>query len=153
VKEHRATFRSYMDEKGLKTTRQRNQILDMFLAVKRHVSVEELYREIREKHPSIGYATVYRTLKLFADSGIAREIEFGDGQTRYEPLIAGEHHDHLVCLQCGAIEEFSHEGIESLQEEVARQHAFTIVTHRLELYGLCAACRDGDDASHVPPRS
>ncbi|GAB4294603.1 MAG: transcriptional repressor [Desulfuromonadia bacterium] len=150
MKEHKAAFRNFIDEKGLKTTRQRNQILEFFLSSRRHLSVEEFHREIRERHPSIGYATVYRTLKLFAESGIAREIDFGDGQTRYEPLVAGEHHDHLVCLRCGAIEEFSHDGIESLQEEVALQHGFSIVTHRLEIYGHCKVCRDHDNGDHSP---
>lgn len=140
MKAHKATFKNYIDEKRLKTTRQRNQILEIFLSSGRHLSIAELHQEIRRKHPSIGYATVYRTLKLFADSGIAREIEFGDGQTRYEPLATGEHHDHLVCMSCGAIEEFTHEGIERLQEEVAASHGFTMVTHRLELYGYCVAC-------------
>jgi Fur family ferric uptake transcriptional regulator len=105
------------------------------------MSIEELYLKLRAKHPGIGYATVYRTLKLFADAGIANEIHFGDGQTRYEHLNEGEHHDHLVCSRCGAIEEFENETIEKLQDEVARTHGFLIETHKLELYGLCEKCR------------
>jgi Fur family ferric uptake transcriptional regulator len=134
-------FREFITQKGLKSTRQRDIILDAFLASDRHMSIEDLYLKLRAKHPNIGYATVYRTLKLFAESGIAREIQFGDGQTRYEHVAEGEHHDHLVCTHCGAIAEFENETIEKLQDEVAKSHDFIIETHKLELYGICAKCR------------
>lgn len=134
-------FSDFIAHKGLKSTRQRDLILDFFLSSEQHISIEELYLKLRAKHPGIGYATVYRTLKLFADAGIANEIHFGDGQTRYEHRSEGEHHDHLVCSRCGAIEEFENETIEKLQDEVARTHGFLIETHKLELYGLCEKCR------------
>jgi len=134
-------FSDFIAQKGLKSTRQRDIILDFFLSSDRHMSLEELYLKLRAKHPNIGYATVYRTLKLFAESGIAREIQFGDGQTRYEHMMEGEHHDHLVCTRCGTIDEFENETIEKLQAEVAASHGFLIETHKLELYGLCATCR------------
>lgn len=134
-------FSDFISQKGLKSTRQRDIILEFFLSSDRHMSLEELYLKLRAKHPNIGYATVYRTLKLFAESGIAREIQFGDGQTRYEHMMEGEHHDHLVCTRCGTIAEFENETIEKLQAEVAASHGFLIETHKLELYGLCATCR------------
>jgi Fur family ferric uptake transcriptional regulator len=134
-------FHDFITQKGLKSTRQRDIILDAFLSSERHLSIEDLYLKLRAKHPSIGYATVYRTLKLFAESGIAREIQFGDGQTRYEHVAEGEHHDHLVCTRCGAIAEFENEAIEKLQDEVASRHDFLIETHKLELYGICGKCR------------
>jgi Fur family ferric uptake transcriptional regulator len=133
-------FQNFASSKGLKSTKQRDTILDCFLSCEQHLSTEELYLKLKERTPGIGFATVYRTLKLFAESGIAREIRFGDGQTRYEHLHAGEHHDHLVCTKCGAIEEFENEKIEKLQAEVARNHGFTIVNHKLELYGICKNC-------------
>jgi len=133
-------FQNYASSKGLKSTKQRDMILDCFLSCDQHLSTEELYLKLKESMPGIGFATVYRTLKLFAESGIAREIQFGDGQTRYEHLHAGEHHDHLVCTRCGAIMEFENETIEKLQAEVARNHGFTIMNHKLELYGICAKC-------------
>jgi Fur family transcriptional regulator, ferric uptake regulator len=134
-------FHQFISSKGLKTTRQRDVILDAFLSSDRHMSIEDLYLKLRVKNPRIGYATVYRTLKLFAESGIAREIQFGDGQTRYEHAAEGEHHDHLVCTHCGAIIEFENETIEKLQSEVADSYGFIIETHKLELYGICAKCR------------
>lgn len=133
-------FQNFASAKGLKSTKQRDMILDCFLSCDQHLSTEELYLKLKESMPGIGYATVYRTLKLFAESGIAREIHFGDGQTRYEHLHAGEHHDHLVCTRCGAIMEFENETIEKLQAEVARNHGFTIINHKLELYGICSKC-------------
>ena len=134
-------FHDFITRKGLKSTRQRDIILDCFVSSERHMSIEELYLKLRTKHPGIGYATVYRTLKLFAEAGIANEIQFGDGQTRYEHVNEGEHHDHLVCTHCGDITEFENETIEKLQDEVAASHGFLIETHKLELYGQCARCR------------
>ncbi|HLO26898.1 MAG TPA: transcriptional repressor, partial [Geobacteraceae bacterium] len=128
-------FHDYIIRQGLKSTRQRDIILDFFLSSERHMSIEELYLKLRNKHPNIGYATVYRTLKLFAEAGIANEIHFGDGQTRYEHVSEGEHHDHLVCTRCATIVEFENETIEKLQAEVADSHGFLIERHKLELYG------------------
>lgn len=140
-KQKQKIFQEFIARKGLKSTRQRDLILQSFLASDRHLSIEDLYLQLREKHPGIGYATVYRTLKLFAESGIAREMQFGDGQTRYEQVEQGEHHDHLICTRCGVITEFANETIEKIQEEVAANHGFLIQTHRLDLYGLCPRCR------------
>lgn len=134
-------FSDFVVRKGLKSTSQRDIILNSFLSSDRHQTIEELYLNLRAKHPKIGYATVYRTLKLFAEAGIAKEIHFGDGQTRYEHVAEGEHHDHLVCTRCGAIVEFENETIEKLQDDVATAHGFLIETHKLELYGICAKCR------------
>ncbi len=134
-------FHEFATRKGLKSTRQRETILDAFLATDEHMSTEDLYLKLRSKHPNIGYATVYRTLKLFSESGIAREIQFGDGQTRYDHVEQGEHHDHLVCTCCGGVEEFSNEAIEKLQDEIAESHGYVIHTHKLELYGICPKCR------------
>jgi Fur family ferric uptake transcriptional regulator len=134
-------FHDFIAGKGLKSTRQRDIVLEVFLTSDRHMSTEELYLKVRAKNPTIGYATVYRTLKLFAESGIAREIHFGDGQSRYEHVTAGEHHDHLVCTRCGAVQEFENEAIERLQDEVAGQFGFLVETHKLEMYGICPKCR------------
>ena len=96
------TFKLYLAEQGLKSTRQREQILDEFLRAGAHLSAEDLYLRLRKKFPNIGYATVYRTLKLLAECGIAEERHFGDKQTRYEATAGQDHHDHLVCQQCGS---------------------------------------------------
>lgn len=136
----RKIFKEFIARKGLKTTQQRDIILDEFLKSGGHLSTEELYLRIRRKHPNIGYATVYRTLKLFAECGIAEERHFGDGQARYESTSGEEHHDHLICTACGAILEFEDPGIEALQQQVASANGFRIERHRLEIYGLCRDC-------------
>jgi len=141
ILEKKKAFNEFAAAKGLRSTRQRDIILDFFLSTRQHVSVEELYLKIKASHPGIGHATVYRTLKLFTEAGLAREILLHDGQTRYEHALAGEHHDHLVCTGCNAIIEFEDETIENLQKEIAARHGFTIRSHKLEIYGLCAACR------------
>lgn len=141
ILEKKKAFNSFSAQKGLRSTRQRDIILDFFLATHQHVSVEELYLKIKATHPGIGNATVYRTLKLFVEAGLAREVLLHDGQTRYEHVLAGEHHDHLVCTGCNAIIEFENETIEQLQDEIAARHGFKITSHKLEIYGLCAGCR------------
>jgi Fur family ferric uptake transcriptional regulator len=133
-------FKEFLLAQGLKSTRQREVILEEFLRAGSHLSTEELYLRLRRKNPRIGYATVHRSLKLFAECGIAEQRHFGDGQARYEASDHDEHHDHLICVTCGKIVEFEDPRIEVLQDEVAGQHGFSLVRHRLELYGRCLAC-------------
>ncbi len=135
-------FNDYATSKGLRSTNQRTLILDVFLSTHQHVSVEELYLKIKCGYPSIGQATVYRTLKLFVEAGLARELLLHDGQTRYEHIISGEHHDHMVCTSCNTIIEFEDETIEKAQSEIAGRHGFLIKSHKLEVYGLCSSCRN-----------
>ncbi|MCP4869082.1 MAG: transcriptional repressor [Proteobacteria bacterium] len=131
-----------MKAHGLKLTRQREQILEAFLGAEKHVGVEELLGLVRRLQPGIGHATVYRTMKLFVDSGIATERKFSEGATLYEPEDGGHHHhDHLICTRCGTIVEWENEAIEELQEQVARQHGFVLTDHKMELYGLCSNCQ------------
>jgi len=130
----------YLEKHNLKHTKQRDVILEAFLVAKGHVTSDELYQRVREDNPNIGYTTVYRTMKLLADAGLAQERHFDDGVTRYE--IEDEHHDHLVCLSCGRIIEFECQEIEVAQAEVASKHGFRILRHRHELYGHCSFCPD-----------
>lgn len=141
ILEKKRAFNAFAVGKGLRSTKQRDIILDVFLATHEHLSVEELYLKVRASHPGIGQATVYRTLKLFVEAGLAREMTFADGQTRYEHQLAGEHHDHLICTRCNAIIEFEDETIERLQREIAERHGFLLTSHKMQLCGLCPACR------------
>lgn len=131
----------YLAAKNLKSTSQRDTILDVFVEAGRHLSAEELYARVKKSHPGIGYATVYRTLKLLAEAGLAQERRFEDGFTRYEHASRDAHHDHLICTRCGAIIEFENESIEALQQDVARKNRFKVLSHKLELYGLCTGCQ------------
>lgn len=142
ILEKKKAFNAFAARKGLRSTRQRDVILDVFLSTHEHLSVEELYLKVKASHPGIGQATVYRTLKLFVEAGLAREMTLSDGQTRYEHQLAGEHHDHLICTRCNSIIEFEDETIERLQREIAQRHGFILTSHKMQLCGICPACRD-----------
>ena len=134
-----AILKEHLAKNNLKLTRQRENILTTFLKME-HVTAEHMYRLLAKKDPHIGLATVYRTLKLLCETGLAKEHHFGT-QTQFDNVAHKGHHDHLICTDCGKIIEFENCQIEQLQEEVAAQNGFTIKTHRLELYGLCSDCR------------
>lgn len=143
-RELKTRWQAYLTDKRLNTTAQREAIVELFVRVTDHVSIEELLAKVRRRHPKVGYATVYRTLKLLVDAGLASERQFGDGQARYE--VAGQHHDHLICAKCGLILEFEDDEIERLQERIAqRLGGFQVVRHRHELYALCPRERGVDD--------
>ena len=133
------TLSQYLEEHNLKHTKQREAVLEVFVAATGHITSEDIYQKVRDRYPNIGYTTVYRTMKLLCEAGLASERHFDDGITRYE--IAHEHHDHLVCVRCGKIVEFECEMIESAQERIAEAHGFRILRHRHELYGHCPDCR------------
>ncbi len=140
-------FSDYVIANKLKFTPQRKRIAEVFLRQEGHLSTEELYDKVRAEDASIGQATVYRTLKLLCGSGLAKEVNFGDGVSRYEVLIGHEHHDHLICVSCGSHVEAMDPAIEKLQEELARRNGFTLTSHQMYLYGLCADCRKAKQTS------
>ncbi|MEK6599957.1 MAG: transcriptional repressor [Deltaproteobacteria bacterium] len=135
-------LQKYLHEKGLKSTTQRDAIIDVFFKTNTHINLEELLKRVRRKNPKVGYATVYRTMKLLTGCGVAIERQFGDGQTRYEHIPDDSHHDHCICVKCGKIMEFENQKIEHLQKEIAEKMNFTVNNHKLELYGFCSKCRD-----------
>ncbi len=141
--DEREALEEYLRDRGLKMTGARETVLDAFLGLERHVSAEELLEEARRIDPSIGQATVFRTIKLLAEAGLAREACPDEGARRYEHAFGHEHHDHLVCERCGAIVEFRDEAIERAQGAIYRRHGFAPSGHRLELRGLCPSCARG----------
>jgi Fur family ferric uptake transcriptional regulator len=138
---------SWLEERGLKHSRQRDVIVETFYAMGGHVPVDGLVARVRALDARVSVATVYRTMKLLAECGIAEPRRFDDGQTRYEPATGRSHHDHLICTGCGRIVEFENEKIEELQGRVARSHGFEVESHKLELYGRCDRCRRGETGS------
>lgn len=138
-------FEQALRERGLKSTAQRDDIARVFLGGDGHYSVDELYTAVRKVNPRVGYATVYRTLKLLKEVGLAAERHFDDGQARYEAIDeeAAQHHDHIICERCGKIVEFNSEELETHQQRIARFLGFVLSRHHLELYGICADCREG----------
>jgi Fur family ferric uptake transcriptional regulator len=129
-----------MAKKGLRSTDQRRLIVETFFRSPNHVSIEELLADVRAQDPRVGYATVYRTLKLLTECGVANERRFGDGLARYELADEASHHDHLICLDCGKIVEFEEPKIERLQDEIAARHGFELRSHKHEMYGICPDC-------------
>lgn len=134
-------FMEYLQERRLKLTPHRQLILDTFLAKEGHHSVEDIYHAVREKDPRVGYTTVYRTMKILLDCSLAREIDLADGVTRYEHLYNHQHHDHMICMQCGKSIEFYDPAIETLQDEASEHLGFKVFDHKLQIYGLCKDCR------------
>jgi Fur family ferric uptake transcriptional regulator len=127
----------HMRTRGLKHTRQRGEILEAFFAKGGHVSIDELLSDVQRRMPGVGYATVYRSMKLFVEAGLADERQFQDGQTCFEPMVADHHHDHLICTTCGKIFEFEDDTIEARQSEVAARYGLRVTSHRHEIYGAC----------------
>lgn len=138
----RERLAKWIAEKGLKSTRQRDAIVDTFFQARGHLSVDELLAQVQARDANIGAATVYRTMKILAEAGLASARHFDDGQTRYEAALDRHHHDHLICTSCHAIVEFENQRIEELQDAVAGEHGFQVTRHKLEIYGLCRACQE-----------
>lgn len=134
-------FEEYLQAKNLKHSEQREEILHVFLNIDKHLTANELYRIIQKKYPTVGYATIYRTLKLLCECGLCRELKFEDGTTRYEHLYGHRHHDHLICIKCGRFIEVVDPEIERLQERLVKLHGFYPERHRMELYGVCKRCK------------
>ena len=141
VEQLKARLAAYMDRKRLRSTSQRRLVTDVFFESSGHLSIEDLLAEVRLEDSKVGYATVYRTLKLLKECGLAYERHFGDGVSRYEVARDDEHHDHLICTECGRIVEFEDDRIEELQDSLAASYGFVLVRHKHELYGVCADCR------------
>ena len=121
--------------KGVKLTEQRRLIAKVMSEASDHPDVDELYKRVSKIDPKISIATVYRTVKLFEESGILTKHEFKGGKARYEELNEG-HHDHLIDVKTGEIIEFVDNEIENLQKKVADKYGYTLVDHKLELYGI-----------------
>lgn len=131
-------FNEYLKRQSHKLTKQRALITEVFFDPDRraeHPTVEELFMRVRERDQSVGHATIYRTLKLLVDAGLALPNRIGEDLTRYEPEIPGEHHDHMICDRCGLIVEFEDEEIERLQEEIAKRLGFQLLDHSMNLIG------------------
>ena len=138
-------FHDHIKRLGLKRTAQRDLILDVFLRTEGHVSSEDLYELVKAQDASVGFTTVYRTLKLLQEAGLARDVEFHDGRTLYEHDFKHGHHDHLICTSCGALIEFYSEVIENMQDEITRLHRFRPSHHSLRIFGTCRDCQVAEE--------
>ncbi len=133
-------LRTLVKKRGLKHSSQREQILQVLFLAKEHLTPEEIHQKVKELSPGIGLATVYRTLSFLEKEHLVNSISFGNEGKKYE-LNRGEHHDHMICLECGKILEFYDEELERLQEAVAKNSGFKLLTHEMILYGICPECQ------------
>jgi Fur family ferric uptake transcriptional regulator len=141
MSEEQEVFLKHLQKAGLKRTAQRDLILDVFLRTEKHLSSEDLYRLVQEEDSTVGQTTVYRTLKLLTEAGLAREVRFGDGRTHYEHNYKHQHHDHMICTECGKIIEFYSAELEALQDAMAAKYRFEPTHHLLRILGICVDCR------------
>jgi Fur family ferric uptake transcriptional regulator len=134
-------FRSYLDERGLKYTKERVAILHAVMENHGHFEVEDLILAMRQKGQKVSKATTYRTLALLLGAAIIRQLVFGPKHAYYEHIYGHRHHEHMVCLQCGKVVEFLEPRLSALVDAISDQHSFTLTSHRFTLFGLCAECR------------
>jgi len=135
VREAEDILRHHLKRVGLKQTEQRNTILRTFLETREHLSTDELHRLVKKKDARIGYTTVYRTLKLLADCGLASVVAFHDGIARFEHQYNRRSHHHMVCTECGS------SGLEELEQEIGRKYRYLTNRHTFQIYGICETCR------------
>ena len=132
-------FHERIGAAGLKSTRQRDVIVEEFFLIDQHLSVQELHDAVKQRNPRVGYATVYRTMKILVDHGLAQTRDFGDGITRFDPLLGKpDMHDHLICIDCRKVYEFTDQEFDCrLQTIAASLGQFKITRRKLELYATC----------------
>ena len=137
----RKAFEAFLKSRSLKLTAQRDRIFERAFETHEHFTAETLYSWLQdEDSPRVSRATVYRTLSLLVEGGFLESLDTGRGELHYEHVLGHAHHDHMVCLDCGKIEEFVDERIEKLQQEAAQSKGFLMVDHDLKLKGYCKAC-------------
>jgi Fur family transcriptional regulator, ferric uptake regulator len=134
-------FLAYLREHNLPVTEQRLAIADVVLGSERHLSADEVSRDLSSRGVRAGTATVYRTLELLVRSGLVVERDFGEGFRRYEPARDIPHHEHLLCTSCGRVTEFRDERLERMTTLIAEAQNFARTSHRLVIYGVCENCR------------
>ncbi len=150
--EAKQIFDDYIRERGLKGTAQRDLILSAFLSTEDHLTAEDIHRLVNDsvshndfssdKKHGVGFATVYRTMKLITDSGLAREVIFGDGVSRFEHKYGHPHHHHLICNGCGEITEFSSQKMNEVEKHILKKYSFKAESHHFKIFGLCKNCEE-----------
>lgn len=140
-------FRRYLRDHNLPITQQREAIARTLFFSDEHLSVGDIELSLRSAGVQVGTATVYRTLELLSRAGLVQEHDFGEGFKRYEPLAAKSHHEHLICVECGRVVEFSSERLERMKSLISDEYGFRYHHHRLEIYGVCRGCQRHDAAT------
>ncbi|MBI3322409.1 MAG: transcriptional repressor [Candidatus Omnitrophica bacterium] len=134
-------FQAHLERQGLNLTRQRQEILRAFFGAEKHLGVEQVYDLLKKKDPTLGRATVFRTVKLLQECGLLAEVGAANGRSKFELKADRPHHDHMVCVECGRITEFQSPQMERFQDEAIRKLGFEALWHRHEIFGRCRDCR------------
>lgn len=134
-------FRRYLRDHRQPVTRQRDRVAEVLLSSDDHLSVGQIRSQLRADGEPVGLATIYRTLDLLVQSGLVRAHDFGQGYRRFEPMPEQAHHEHLICVRCGKVEEFAHERLERMLPIIADEYGFQPERHRVEIYGVCRDCQ------------
>ncbi len=134
-------FEEYLKTKSLNLTRERKLILNEVFSNDGHLEADEIFFRLRRDRKDVSRATVYRTLGLLVDCGLVRKVYLGEDHIHYEHTFGHIHHDHLVCLKCGNVIEFSDKKIEKLQSSVCREKGFEELSHTVQIFGYCKGCR------------
>ncbi|MGH7569544.1 MAG: Fur family transcriptional regulator [Gemmatimonadales bacterium] len=137
-------FRRYLRDRNLPATHQRLAVAEALFFAGDHLSAEDIGRRLAKAGGPVGTATVYRTLDLLVRSGLVREHDFGEGFKRYEPMAAGQAHEHCICSACGRVREFANDRLERMIALLAEEVEFRPHHHRLEVYGLCRECQQSN---------
>jgi Fur family transcriptional regulator, ferric uptake regulator len=137
-------FQSYIRQRGLRRTPERELILQEIFATHQHFDVDGLYLQLKQKGVKVSKASIYRAIPLFIDCGLIREVDFSDGHWHYEHIYGHDHHSHLKCLGCGEVLEFEEPALAQVEGRLARDFGYSIVTHHLEVKGYCPACRKAE---------
>ncbi|MBU1699421.1 MAG: transcriptional repressor [Candidatus Eisenbacteria bacterium] len=135
-----AQFREFLATRSLRMTKERESLVREILRAPRHFEAEQLIQRLRRSRRRVSRATVYRTLMLLEECGILRKSTFGHDRSFYEAVLNEGHHDHLICLSCGSIEEFQSPQIEANQTRICQDRGFELIDHVHEMYGLCPKC-------------
>ena len=133
-------FRTFLKSEGFRFTAEREKVLEEACSIHQHFEAEDLLFRMRQHGLRVSKATVYRTLTLLVQCGLLREVIFGERHSHYEHVLGHRHHDHLICLRCGKIIEFTDETMEKLQQKICEQYRFESLRHKLEITGTCEQC-------------
>jgi Fur family transcriptional regulator, ferric uptake regulator len=133
-------FDEYISNKGLKLTREREEIVRDILRTDGHFAPDELFVQLRARGSKVSRASIYRTIPLLVESGMIEEVERVDKHAHYERVSQDSHHDHMICIRCGRVIEFYSAGLEQMQERLCRQEKFRGMRHCLDILGVCDKC-------------
>ncbi|MEA1968436.1 MAG: FeoA domain-containing protein [Thermodesulfobacteriota bacterium] len=138
-------FKKLFKQQGIDDFDKRFQVLEAFLKTEKHVTCQEIFKELEKENFSIGLGFIAETMELLCRFGFAHKVKFDEGPPRYEHRHLGLHHDHMICTKCGKIIEFRDEALERLQADLAAAYGFYMLQHKMCIYGLCSECQDKRD--------